>query len=135
MQHKLNKAINALHRKSLANGLEYGAEEVGTGGSRSPWQSLPRTDSPAPMKGEIVMLSCLYVSYMIPLVGWCASPEEVARRQVAAAVVFNPCHPQLIIRLNLSFLLIIWVYLMLGEPWPQMNQQCSRSPKGGQLCK
>lgn len=93
MQHKLNKAINALHRKSLANGLEYGAEEAGAGGSRSPWQSLPRTDSPAPMKGEIVMLSRRYVSYMIPLVGWCASPEEAARRQVAAAAVFNVSSP------------------------------------------
>lgn len=111
---------------SFAHGLEYRAEKAGAGGGRFPWQSLPWSDSPALMKGEIVTLSHLYVSHTIPLVGWRASPEEAARRQVAAAaVVFNMCHPQLIIRLNLSFLLIIWIYLMPGEPWPQMSQQRS----------
>lgn len=87
-------------------------------------RAYPRTDSPALMKGEFVTLSHLYVSYMIPWVGWHVCLEEAARRQAAAAAaeVFNMCHPQFIIRLNLSFLLIIWVYLMLGEPWPQMNQ-------------
>ena len=69
MQHKLNKVVTAAHRKSLASGLEYKAEEFGAGGSRFPWQNLPQTDSRALMKGEFVTPSHLYVSYMIPLVG------------------------------------------------------------------
>ena len=57
--------------------------------------------------------------------------EEAA----AAALVFNTCPPQLSTRLNLSFLLVTWVDLMLSEPWPEMNQQCSQSPAGRWLCR
>lgn len=83
VQHKWNKVINAAHRKSLANGLGYEAEEFGTGGSRFPWQCLPRTRSPALMKGEFVTPSHLYVSYTIPLVGWRAPRQRLrgGRRQ------------------------------------------------------
>lgn len=50
--------------------------------------------------------------------------EEAA----AATLVFNTCSPQLSSRLNFSFLLVTWVDIMLSEPWPEMNRQCSQSP-------
>jgi len=112
----LKKVINAAHRKSLANGLEYGVDDFAGGVCRFLQQSFPQTDIPAVMKREFVTLSPLYVSHTVPLVGWCASPEETVRRQAVAAAIFYMCNPQFIITFNLSFLVSIWVYLMLSEP-------------------